>query len=88
MKKIIKKGKKIFPPFGRFFDHFWSLVCWKRLLGSVSGVRRRSTEQKKVILTKRCKARLLDIMCRKNGVCVSRCICPRNHGGKKVICKK
>ena len=22
MKKIIKKGKKFFPPFGRFFDHF------------------------------------------------------------------
>ena len=28
--------------------------------------------QKKVILTKRCKARLLDIMGRKNGVCVGR----------------
>ena len=25
-----KKRKKIFPPFGRFFDHFWSLVCRKR----------------------------------------------------------
>ena len=46
-------------------------------------VRRRSTEQKKVILRKRCKARFLGIMCRKNGVCVSRCMCPRNHGGKK-----
>ena len=30
------------------------------------------TEQKKVILRKRCKARFLDIMCRKNGVCVGR----------------
>ena len=28
------------------------------------------------------------IMCRKNGVCVGRCICPRNHGGKNIICKK
>ena len=28
--KIIKKSKKIFPPFGRFFDYFWSLVCRKR----------------------------------------------------------
>ena len=46
------------------------------------------TEQKKVILRKRCKARFLDIMCRKNGVCVGRCMCPRNDGGKKVICKK
>ena len=24
----------------------------------------------------------------KNGVCVGRCMCSRNHGGKKVICKK
>ena len=30
VKKIIKKSKKIFPPFGRFFDYFWSLVCRKR----------------------------------------------------------
>ena len=22
------------------------------------------------------------------GVCVGRCMCSRNHGGKKVICKK
>ena len=54
MKKLIKKKEKIFHPFGRFFDHFWSLVCRKRSLGSVSGVRRRSTEGKKVILRKRC----------------------------------
>ena len=24
----------------------------------------------------------------KNGVCVGRCMYPRIHGGKKVICKK
>ena len=28
------------------------------------------------------------MMGRKNGVCVNRCMCSRNHGGKKVICKK
>ena len=28
--KCIKKGKKIFPLFGRFFNLFWSLVCQKR----------------------------------------------------------
>ena len=28
--KNYKKIKKIFPPFGRFFDHFLSLVCRKR----------------------------------------------------------
>ena len=50
MKKIIKEGKNFFPPFGRFFDHFWSLDCRKRLLGSVSGVSRRSREEKNVIL--------------------------------------
>ena len=88
MKKIIKKRKKIVSPFERLFDHFWSLVCRKRLLGSVSGVRRRIREQKKVILRKRCKARFLVIMGRKNGVCVGRCMCPRNQGGKKVIRKK
>ena len=40
-------------------------------------------EKKKVILRKRCKARVLGIICQKNGVCVGRCMCPRNHGGKK-----
>ena len=29
-KNYKKKRKKIFPLFGRFFDHFWSLVCRKR----------------------------------------------------------
>ena len=37
---------------------------------------------------KRCKARFLGIMCRKNGVCVGRFMYPRIHGGKKIICKK
>ena len=32
--------------------------------------------------------RFLGIICRKNGVCVCRCMCTRIHGGKKVICKK
>ena len=32
--------------------------------------------------------RFLAIMSRKNGVCVGRCMCSRNHGGKKVICEK
>ena len=27
--KNYKKIKKIFPPLGRFFDHFWWLVCRK-----------------------------------------------------------
>ena len=53
--KLIKKKKKIFLPLERFFDNFWSLVCRKRCLGSFSGVRRRSREEKKkVILRKRC----------------------------------
>ena len=47
IKKIIRKRKKIVPSFGKFFDHFWSLVRRKRLLGSVSEVRRRSREGKK-----------------------------------------
>ena len=47
-----------------------------------------SREEKKVILRKKCSVRFLGIMGRKNGVCVGRCMCSRNHGGKKVICKK
>ena len=46
--EMISKKKKIyFCPLGSFFDHFWSLVCRRRWLGSVSGVRRRSREHKK-----------------------------------------
>ena len=60
----------------------------EKMIRKFSGVRRRSREQKNVILRKRCKARFLGIMCRKNGVCVGRCMCPRNHSGKNVICKK
>ena len=43
--------------------------------------------KKKVILRKRFLVRFLGIMGRKDGVCVGRCMCSRNHGGKKVICK-
>ena len=32
--------------------------------------------------------RFLGIMGRKNGVCLGRCMCSRNTGGKKVIYKK
>ena len=60
----------------------------EKMIRKCSGVRRRRREQKKVILRKRYKARFLGIMCRKNGVCVGRCMYPRIHGGKKVICKK
>ena len=46
--EIIYKEKKIYiSPLRSFFDHFWSLLCRKRWLRSVSGVRRRSREQKK-----------------------------------------
>ena len=44
--------------------------------------------KRKVILRKRCSARFLGIMGRKNGVCFGRCICSPNHIGKKVIYKK
>ena len=67
-----KKKKKFFFCFRELFTYFWCLLCRKRCLGSVLGVRRRSREQKKVILRKRCKARFLHIMGRKNGVCVGR----------------
>ena len=48
--KNYKKRKKIFSSFREVFSPFLSLVCRKRLLGSVSGVSRRSREEKNVIL--------------------------------------
>ena len=46
-----KKKKKIFFfSFRELFHYFWSLASRKRSLGSVSGVRRRRREPKKVIL--------------------------------------
>ena len=44
-----KKKKIFFFYFMELFNYFWWLVCRKRLLGSVLGVRRRSREQKKAI---------------------------------------
>ena len=45
-------------------------------------------EKKKCIFKKKVlSAFFLGIMGRKDGVCVGRCMCLRNHGGKKVICK-
>ena len=45
-----KKKENYFFSFRELFNYFWWLVCRKRLLGSVSGVRRRSREEKNVIL--------------------------------------
>ena len=42
----------------------------EKMIRKCLGVRRRSREEKKVILRKTCYARFLGIMCRKNGVCV------------------
>ena len=67
-----KKMENFFFSFRELFNYFLWLVCRKRSLGSVSGVRRRSRWQKKVILRKRCKARFLHIMGRINGMCVGR----------------
>ena len=44
-------------------------------------------EKKKSNLEKKVLSAFLGIMGRKDGVCVGRCMCSRNHGGKKVICK-
>ena len=83
-----KKKENFFFSFRKLFNYFWWLVCRKRWLESVSGLRRRSREQKKVILKKRGKARFLDIMGRKNGVCVGRWCVRVITAEKKVICKK
>ena len=83
-----KKKKKKISSFGRFFDHFWSLVCRKSWLGNVRGKGEGVQSKKKVILRKRCKAHFLDIMGRKNGVCVGRWCVRVITAEKKVICKK
>ena len=44
-----KKKEIFFFSFRELFNYFWWLVCRKRLLGSVSGVSRRSREEKNVI---------------------------------------
>ena len=54
----------------------------EKMIRKCFGVRRRSREQKKVILRKRCKAHFLDIMGRKRSVC-GYVMCSRNHGVKK-----
>ena len=46
----LKKKKIFFFSFRELFHYFWSLASRKRSLGSVSGVRRRRREPKKVIL--------------------------------------
>ena len=83
-----KKKEIFFLSFRELFHLFWSLVCRKRWLGSVLGVRRRSREQKKSNFKKKVLSTFLAIMSRKNGVCVGRCMCLRNHGAKKVIRRK
>ena len=55
----------------------------EKMIRKCFGGKEKEYRAKKGILTKRCKARFLDIMCLKNGVCVGRCICPRNYGRKK-----
>ena len=51
-------------------------------------VRRRSREQKKSNFKKKVLSAFFRHYGSENGVCVGRCICSRNHGGKKIICKK
>ena len=60
----------------------------EKMIRKCFGGKEKEEREKKVILRKRGKARFLGIMCRKNGVCVCRCMCTRIHGGKEVICKK
>ena len=54
----------------------------EKMIRNFSGVRRRSREQKKVFLRKRCEARFLG-MGRKNGLCLGWCMCSRNYGERK-----
>ena len=39
VKKIIKKGKKNFPPFGRFFDHFLVATLPEKMIRKCFGVK-------------------------------------------------
>ena len=59
----------------------------EKIIRNFSGVRRRSREQKKVFLRKRCEARFLG-MGRKNGLCLGG-VCVRVITvEEKVICEK
>ena len=44
----------------------------EKMIRKCFGGKEKEYREKKVILRERCKARFLDIMCRKNGVCVGR----------------
>ena len=60
----------------------------EKMIRKCFGGKEKKKRGKKSNFKKRCKARFLGIMCRKNVVCVGRCMCPRNNSGKKVIFKK
>ena len=47
MKKIIKKGKKHFPPFGRFFDHFLVATLPEKMIKKCFGVKEEEWREKK-----------------------------------------
>ena len=60
----------------------------EKMIRKCFGGKEKEERAKKSNFKKKGKARFLGIMCRKIGVCVGRCMYPRIHGGKKVICKK
>ena len=67
-----KKKKKKISYFRDVFLSFLVVSLPEKMIRKYFGVRRRSRDKKNVILRKRCKARFLDIMGRKNGECVDR----------------
>ena len=54
----------------------------EKMIRKCFGGKEKKYRAKKKILRYRFKARFLGIMCRKNGVCLGRCMCQRNHSGK------
>ena len=47
MKQIIKKGKKFFPPFGRFFDHFLVATLPEKMIRKCFGGKEKEYREKK-----------------------------------------
>ena len=64
------------------------VVCLpEKMIRKGFGGNEKEWRKKKSNFKKNVLSVFLGIMGRKDGVCVGRCMCSRNHGGKKVITK-
>ena len=79
-----KKEKNFFSPLGSFLTIF--VVSFpEKMIRKFFGEGEEVDSKKKSNFKKKLLSAFFGIMGRKKGVCVGRCMCLRNHGGRKVI---